>query len=426
MDTLQRTIDSVEAAVTRNGKYKIEYQTDLVQSKTSKGLDKFWQGFSLSLPSGEVYIGTAAFQQTKEGYSKINVSDPKEIFGKNLTKSNATTPVSQSLAEVKALATKKHDEGYRLPGEIDTAEVTLALPMLAHEFGKRGKDVKYPAATQPKLDGVRALTDGSQMWSRLGKPFDQQVVEHIITDLKIPEGVILDGELMLRDTTLPFESIISAVKKYKPDLSPTLVYHVYDIVDDKKTFIQRTQDLQAIVSANSDNPAIEMVMFTLVTDEEQVLASQSSYESAGYEGAMIRNIDSLYKIGHRSVDLLKLKSFVDDEYEIVSYEEGRGRFVGTPVFYALSHHDQTRYVAAKKRINSGKLTSDAIRELNDGEREALGIFSVTPDGPLDIRQALFKEVDTFIGKNITIQYQNLTAKDIPRFPVGKNIDQIDR
>jgi DNA ligase-1 len=43
---------------------------------------------------------------------------------------------------------------------------------------------------------------------------------------------------------------------------------------------------------------------------------------------------------------------------------------------------------------------------------------VRPEGTLEVRRKFLEEKDRYIGKQLTVRFQNLTALGIPRFPVG--------
>jgi DNA ligase-1 len=43
---------------------------------------------------------------------------------------------------------------------------------------------------------------------------------------------------------------------------------------------------------------------------------------------------------------------------------------------------------------------------------------VRPRGTHEDRADLFKDGDSYIGKKLTVRYQELTEDGIPRFPVG--------
>jgi len=108
----------------------------------------------------------------------------------------------------------------------------------------------------------------------------------------------------------------------------------------------------------------------------------------GYEGCILRNINGLYRTNYRSHDLQKYKEFIESEYEIVGFKEGDGRDKGT-VIWICKTHDST--------------------------------FSVRPRGSIEMRKELYENGNNYIGKKLTVIYQELSEMGIPRFPVGKSI-----
>jgi DNA ligase-1 len=48
-------------------------------------------------------------------------------------------------------------------------------------------------------------------------------------------------------------------------------------------------------------------------------------------------------------------------------------------------------------------------------------FAVRPRGTREIKRELFKNGDKYIGKELTVIFQEYTEYGIPRFPVGKDI-----
>ena len=105
----------------------------------------------------------------------------------------------------------------------------------------------------------------------------------------------------------------------------------------------------------------------------------------GHEGIMIRDAVSTYEIGKRSNYLLKYKEFQTEEYEVVGVKEGTGREKGAGIW-----------------------------ECRTGNR----VFSAKPEGTLEFRRHLFRDREKYIGKMLTVRFQNLTALGVPRFPVG--------
>jgi len=117
------------------------------------------------------------------------------------------------------------------------------------------------------------------------------------------------------------------------------------------------------------------------------------YVEQGYEGIMLRNIRGLYQVGHRSHDLQKYKEFFEEEYEICGFKEGDGRDKGTIIW---------------------------VCRCADGRE-----FSVRPRGTIETRKTLFENAtqnpDAYLGKQLTVIYQELSEYGVPRFPVGKDV-----
>lgn len=370
--------------------YYVNHSTRIFQAHSSKGKLKFWEGQVIT--DGETFCTrTVSWQETTDGYSKKIYSDPKVIAGKNIGKANETTPQQQAISEIESNKERKRDSRYWLLGTDKPEE--LPLPMLAHEFGKRKKNIVWPAFIQPKLDGCRMLFDGTIGWSRKGKPFIAQVIEHL--KVTLPEGIILDGELMLDHNLYTFQDTMKAIKKFRPDHSNQLKFFVYDLIDtnDKDlTFIERVKKLSSIVK-NLTNNSIEFVTTDIVKDEDDVYTKHTEYVSQGYEGAIIRNRNAAYKRKDRSADLLKYKHFDDDEFEITGFTEGVAKFTGTIIFECVTE---------------------------DGKD-----FTVTPKGSLDSRKEMFNNGKSYIGKKLTVQYQGLSDEGVPRFPVGITVRDSD-
>lgn len=162
---------------------------------------------------------------TIEGINQLSQSKPTVCVGKNIGRSNESTPEEQALLEAKSLYQKKLDKGY---SEGQPQASKFFEPMLAFEREKYEKLLfTVPTYVQPKLDGVRAILKDGKLTSRNGK----QIVScpHLEID-----NLFLDGELYNHSLKEDFNKIISLTRKSKPtqeDLeeSEKLVqYWVYD------------------------------------------------------------------------------------------------------------------------------------------------------------------------------------------------------
>jgi DNA ligase-1 len=352
---------------------KIHKESPILQSKTRVGKDKFWQLFVL-FEGSKWYTQTKSWQSTNDGStSKPLISEPYECFPKNIGKKNETSAKEQSLSEFDSILKKQKDKGYLEAGEKSTI---LPLPMLAQKFKERYKKVVYPAYVQPKLNGMRMLYDGTKAWSRGGKLIIPDCIKHLQFDTK---GYIFDGETM------------EATKEYKPGISEKLEYWIYDIISDEVFSKRYYEKLSNKMFTFPDGVIITPTV--KIHSPEDVSAYHLEYVSKKFEGVMIRFDLGGYEVGHRSNQLLKLKSFVDDEFKIVDIIKGEGSYDGCAIFVCDNGHGKT--------------------------------FKCNPEGTMEIKQRYYKDRKYLLGKYLTIRYQELSKDEIPIFPVGISVRDTD-
>jgi DNA ligase-1 len=318
--------------------------------------------------------------------------------GKNIGKSNATGPIEQAEIEAQAQWEGKIKKGYvenmarAIKNETDVAGGWL--PMLAHKFSEQGHKIKYPAYCQPKLDGFRNVSDENfDFWSRTRKPVHS--IDHIGNALKehfkgCPWFPRLDGELYNHDYHNKFEELSHFIKQPKTIAGSEIIqYHIYDMwhPDETMTFEQRYNWLKGSIPAK--HPYLKLVETIKVKDEDELMLAFEHYKELGYEGAIVRNADSLYE-HKRSYSLLKIKEFDDSEFNIIGVTEGRGKLQGSAIFVCKTEEGNT--------------------------------FEVKLKGPLSELKKFWDDKSTWIGKKLMVQYQGFTTKNkVPRFPVGVRI-----
>ena len=389
--------------------------------------------------------------------------------GKNIGRSNETTPLEQCISETRRKWTDKKEkeaytetkpadcgEGY---GDIsgnnydtddDDGESAAAipagpfLPMLAQTFDaatadlaagtKKKKVIKFPCYVQPKLDGLRCVSYATRtadvsdaavvLQSRTGAFFTG--LPHIAAALRPylsqHPSVVIDGELYTDQ--MPFEELAGLIKKKKITESDVarlkkVKYHVYDIYDHAQHDMPYSERMGVLASAvrrcgcvaNDTltasgrmlrSAATTTVVATedaaavvvLVRTEKVAVLSEfrqlfAEFVEAGYEGIMLRNAAGVYRANYRSNDLQKYKEFLEDEYRIIDFTQGEGRDAGAVIWMC---------------------------ETADGKE-----FSVRPRGTMEQRRDWFNDGGSYIGKNLTVVYQELTEEGKPRFPVGKAV-----
>jgi DNA ligase 1 len=318
--------------------------------------------------------------------------------GKNLGKTNETTPYQQAINEAQSAYEKKVREGYttKIPDKIaphkKNNELSLPFkPMLAKPYKDQSHKIVFPCYAQPKLDGHRMIAakkDGEiQLWSRGRKPII--TVEEIATELKLllEEGDCVDGELYLHG--VPLQRLSSWIRKRRKNTA-ILEYHIYDIPSKwSSDFQDRLPVLETLKQKASTLKHIKIVETVLITDTDALEAYEVKQVAQKYEGIMVRNASGEYAIGSRSSNLLKIKRFDDAEFEIIGGKEGTGKDVGTIIFTCK--------------------TTDGIP------------FDCRPTGSHTERTKMFNELETLIGKMLTVKFKGLTEKGIPYIPVGLQI-----
>ena len=361
--------------------------------RSTNGKIKQWNISVLQMGDGTCYI------ETEHGYEtgKKQIDQRFVGEGKNIGRANETTIYEQACSEARSAHSRKKDSGYvedknNIPSESDG----MFLPMLAHRYDKHSKKINFPCWVQPKLDGVRMIAkkEGGvvTMWSRKGKVIDiPDKINSQLCDM-LSEGQATDGELYVHGWT--FQRIISAVKKKRAD-TDLLEYHIYDSPHPTLTFEERLPQYglsggvafpEYCQSWSIIGKNIKFVRTQSINSEDEFDAHEQHFVSQGYEGMMVRNQKSLYKYKNRSYDLQKVKRFVDDEYRIIGGKDGSGREAGLVIFKCV--------------------TSDGLE------------FDVRPRGSHEERRAMFKNLENYLEKYLTVRYQELTDDGRPRFPVG--------
>ena len=284
-----------------------------------------------------------------------------------------------ALKKSETLIQNQLDKGY---SQKPTNDINI-MPMLAQSFEKG--NMTRPCFAQPKLDGVRMIVgkdlDGNIVCkSRTGKQIYQ--MEHVKEEVILKPGQFLDGEVFTFSES--FETI-TGICKTQTETSTKLFFYVFDMFDIRNLKLTFEQRLEFLNDYFVREFKYTRKVKTLTLHDDDVDDIHDAFTNEGYEGLILRAKHGLYSLGTRSCDILKYKKFVTEEYEIVNVLEATGRDVGTAVF---------------------------VCKIRDST------FKVRPIGSFELRCEYFVNKDEYIGKMLTVKYQNMTSKNIPRFPVG--------
>ena len=348
--------------------------------KSTKIISTFKSNKKKGITTLEKYVESTAEnlynKKLKEGYTKI----------KNENEINKLIETDDE-NEINKKEKNKINEKEIIKNEIPI-KGKLYYPMLAHEFKKKGEKINFPCFIQPKLDGVRAIGLNNQLYSRNGNVFP--TLNHIKKEMEDnKEQLILDGELYTDD--INFEKIVGLVRKNNKTKqeeidSLKIYYNIFDYIDSKLTFENRLKNLKNFIQKHNFQ-YLKLVNTEICKNKEEVEFYLDKYIKEGYEGLILRNKNGLYEENKRSYNLQKLKKFKDEEFKIINYTTpSEGKEVGCVIWECVT---------------------------KEGKK-----FSVRPEGNYNERKKLYKQGKKYIGKMLTVRYQELTNENIPRFPVG--------
>lgn len=334
-------------------------------------------------------------------------------------------------------------------------------PMLAYSYDKYSRllDPATLVAVSPKLDGIRCVvaldpkTQRPVFFSRNGLVFDccARIAPAVQALFAKDPGLVLDGELYNHHHfAKDFSALTSAVKTRQAaitapveQLQEQLQLHCFDVMH--SSVLHHTSDYRerydylarllgdplqraakgalaagtapspSPLSASTDNSKsntclsaasragslglmtrpdhatqrVQLVPMRLLRVRELDGCFRRALAD-GYEGVMVKLLEEPYRHGMRSTGLLKLKQMHDTEYVITGAVRGTGKW----------HASLGAFIC---------------------QTPAGQVFSVAPSVTDDVRQRLWQQRNTLIGKALTVQYQEITAKGVPRFPIGKAV-----
>lgn len=194
-----------------------------------------------------------------------------------------------------------------------------AEPLLAKVY-KQPVDFSQWKVSE-KLDGVRAIWDGSQLKFRSGKTIHapRWFVEQFPTDA-------MDGELWISRGN--FDQLSSVVRKKVAIDSEwqQVTFNVFELPNAVGDFASRYLKIQQLVNDLAIS-WLKTVEQKQIANEEELMLWLDRVVAAKGEGLMLHRSDSLYHEG-RSDDLLKLKLWQDAEAVVESIIPGKGKYQG--------------------------------------------------------------------------------------------------
>ncbi len=355
-------------------------------------------------------------------------------YGKNIGKSNETTPYQQAVKEIKAKFKTKLKQGFKTDINSLTVNKTDELnhrkPMKAVQF-RKGL-MHYPAILQPKINGVRCSTSSiynntEDMFSKsefglLSKEGLEYIIPNMLNELKSKlvgyTTDSFDGELYVHNETLsiirkriPYKKSNGTITKHSLSNEPVR-FMIFDMnipdmnqLDRIKLKDKYLKGNELIYSSTLNkwiinefpeyNSKVINVKHVIVHSDTEVYNHLELCISAGFEGVIVRDIDAEYMFGGRRTNMSKLKKSKSSEFELLDIIKKNEDNIRTYISFVL-----------KNNIND--LT-----------------FECTPDGSETDRQELLNNVEQYIGKLVTVTYYERTVNGLPFHAVGRIRESFD-
>ena len=323
---------------------------------------------------------------------------------KNGGKANETTPEEQAKLECDALVVKQLKSNYF--EDINDVDNGFLEPQLAKPCKEYLDKVKWEDGQiiDDKLNGICCLASKrSGLTSRKNETFYAipHIKEEVDQILEEFPNAFLHGELFNPEYVIQLNKLaeIVAVTRKEKDLTPELLaeskrmarLYLYDGygfwgIEQEDNNLERRTHLESFIKSKKFK-YIKCVSWKRVYSFDEMVAYFDEYVARGGEGVIIRNPKAPY-VHKRTKDLLKYKKSESEEFEVISVEEGEANWAGCAKFVWLK---------LPKGLKDKKFKSNI-----KGSQEHL--------------RKLFIERDKYVGKMVTVDFQEYSPYNTPLIP----------
>jgi len=294
-----------------------------------------------------------------------------------------------------------------IPGLIPTFDVALAKTY----DEKTKKKIKWSDGwrVSRKLDGCRCICiideNGEvKFFSRTGKEF--LTLDNLKPEIKAlgVKNMVIDGEICILDEygNEDFQNIIKEIKR-KDHTIESPFYWMFDFLTledfqnktSNSTLDERLTELFPLIKSQEYIGILDQ----FDCDDDAFAHMLEISKTNSWEGLMLRK-NTTYK-GKRSDDILKVKTFYDEEYIVIDVE-----------------NDVQRVIVDGAEVSENMLKNIIIEHKGNRVQVGSGFNQ-------EQRRYYFNNPDQIIGKQVTIQYfeetTNMNGTHSLRFPVIKAI-----
>ena len=290
-------------------------------------------------------------------------------------------------------------------------------PMLAVDADI--ENIKYPVLCSDKLDGIRCIILDGVAYSRSLKPIRNKYVQELF-GREVFNG--LDGELVVggvfdKDV---FQKTTSGVMSEQG--IPDVTFYVFDhCLLPETPYTERLERVREVLEQQCSvvpHNTIKCLESTVLNSHEQLQYILQDIQEKGGEGVILRSLDSGYKYGRSTLKqgwLLKVKFFLQDEFEVVGFEE-RMHNENEAMVNELGYTERSSHKENLTPMNTlgslvlkyGSTTFKCGTGFNDKQRKDI-----------------WDNRGDYIGKLASVRYMSVGQKYLPRVSSFQGFRDID-
>ena len=408
---------------------------------------------------GATIITSTGLQDGK----KIDTS--KIIVGKNIGKSNETTPEEQAIMEAAAKWIKQRKKGYaeidneninkdnknneKKTKPTDKNDVDVATrniyPMLACKWNgipktkKRKTPLKKTKTTtittptaatstpieyygQPKLDGVRCLVYINSETGKLEKKsrnnIDILTMSHMDPEWlmllkQLGPGAVLDGEIYEHGKN--FQQIMSLV--LKSNGKDRLQHHIYDWIPFTLT--------SSIAVSSSVSPVINLTklvskqVVASIQFKDRIARLQQIFDAYGGALRWIKLVETASIPAIEEAIEIKYADYLEQKYEGMMLRTANSLYEPkkrSKHLSKLKKFEDSEFIIIDAFEATGNQKGCVVWRVQDPADENI-VFNVVPKGTFAEKRQWFLDHTKYKDKFLKIRFQGRTEEGIPRIPV---------
>ncbi|MEM3403066.1 MAG: ATP-dependent DNA ligase [Nitrososphaeria archaeon] len=229
---------------------------------------------------------------------------------------------------------------------------------------------------EPKLDGVRAQCHKKgevvKIFTRRGNESTNYFPEIAEELKKIPHDYIFDGEIVayMNDKVLPFTLLQQRLqrKEISEDLMQRipLSLFVYDVLyfDGKSVYKEALKERKRLFEKIKFPEKVKVLEYTFINTKEEIEKMFHESVERGFEGLMLKDPESIYTVGKRGKNWVKLKKELDTlDVVIIGAERGHGKRANIFSDYIFAIWDNGELKTIGKAYSG--LTDRELYEMSD-------------------------------------------------------------